>query len=542
MPPKRERHSTNPLDKIPEGLAGCMKVDTILRWAKEVNQKWSLRLEGYLDPSLATADNWCGWDGTPSGPSEEHTSSVYEKSLTELAEIGVLRRVERPEETNQIRVFASYFQVKKNAQVDRAIQNCCALKARTKPPFPLYLIRLRQLFQLVDFFEKPHFSWMDLRHWFYQITLPNAVRKLFSIRAGSKQYELRVWPMGFTFTPAISQTIVSIILCQAVRRIAVHQELWIDNAEADFAPPFLIVKTHSRGVARIVAFIIAWYDNIVVIAENNFFVRCITPSIVSTLGLAEVIIKKVGDEQQDVFYSETLEFLGMNIKKDATDGRVIWNHIPSNQQKWALHELPTPRMPCTPRLVSELSGVIMWDWNIRGGLLGEVRHVIELMRVVGRESMTQESYDTTKRFDTGLLEKLRSDFLEIATKSPTTYSFPPVPSPNLPKIWAASDSSGEKAAGVTFTMNAVETNEWVIDWEGEAAEKPINWKETRMAQLTLEHIVKKEMPSEVEIIFAVDNSTAKAALRTGMYREDETMSAWLYETLTTLSVRRIVLI
>ena len=92
---------------------------------------------------------------------------------------------------------------------------------------------------------------------------------------------------------------------------------------------------------------------------------------------------------------------------------------------------------------------------------------------------------------------------------------------------------------MTFTEDSVLLEQWVVDWGEQEKLHPINWKETKMAAETLHNIT--EYVENVEIVTAVDNTTARASLRHAMYVEDAVMSGLLDALETKMKSKGILL-
>jgi hypothetical protein len=103
-------------------------------------------------------------------------------------------------------------------------------------------------------------SW-DYRHWYYQLKLPIFVRSLFTFLSRLTAIELKVWAMGFSWTPYAGQaTVIGGLISKRLGLDSVE-----DITEARRIP---VVITWKKG-GRVVSFSLAWADNVLVASDEH---------------------------------------------------------------------------------------------------------------------------------------------------------------------------------------------------------------------------------------------------------------------------------
>lgn len=82
------------------------------------------------------------------------------------------------------RGWVRYFEVEKNQKLrlTRAILDCRQVNQLCGKPPVLELADLEWIFHCVALFSHPCFATLDFTHFFFQISLPTAVRRLFTVK------------------------------------------------------------------------------------------------------------------------------------------------------------------------------------------------------------------------------------------------------------------------------------------------------------------------------------------------------------------------
>jgi len=90
-----------------------------------------------------------------------------------------------------------YFEVLKKEEMrdgvriatSRIITSCKKSNPKFEDPPPVNLPSLDTIFKILAAFPKGRFTTLDFRHWFYQISLPGAVKHLFTVIPRGKEQE-----------------------------------------------------------------------------------------------------------------------------------------------------------------------------------------------------------------------------------------------------------------------------------------------------------------------------------------------------------------
>ena len=91
----------------------------------------------------------------------------------------------------------------------RVVVSCKRLKEYFDAPPRLRLPQISLILSLIDFLPEPAVGTADSHHYFYQYELPEEVLSSLCGRTGPSDDDLhclRVWPMGFSWTPRVAQS------------------------------------------------------------------------------------------------------------------------------------------------------------------------------------------------------------------------------------------------------------------------------------------------------------------------------------------------
>ena len=199
----------------------------------------------------------------------------------------------------------------------------------------------------------------DLHHFFRQITIPIADRRYFSARAGKDTYELCALPMGWSWSPWVAQGIAIQVALRAIAKSGWASEP--GPSAPDSPPPYVAVRD---GQGRLVAFVVVWYDNYLVLANDKANHTTLMRAIDAELRRCKITYKM--NEQGAAWTVERGrgEFIGIQFRH-ADDG-FEWRHIEANVTEWAGAGLqPRDTMPLME--VARAIGVLVWDSAVRLG-------------------------------------------------------------------------------------------------------------------------------------------------------------------------------
>ena len=513
-----------PLDKIE--CAGSLKMQVltgIMGAMRDV--EWVVHLLAVLIPSQA--DGWCGYKEPASRDRlsmVRTTHATHAGNMLQLCASSIFRRIEKENARteNVFRIFWNLFLVPKSLVLARVIMDCRLLDELCEKPPPVRFATLSEIFALVFFFASPVFAVIDFRHWFYEISLPSLVRHLFSGRCDGSTFESLVFPMGFSWSPWVAQCIATIIVMHALKKASIKFTFERDEQSSN-PPPVIIVRNASL---RIVAFIFIWYDNITIIAMNTPVRDCIASAIDSVCTFLGVVIKAPGI----ITTKGAASILGFELIRVGTSA--MWRHNDENCEKWQTLVDAKPHAP-SARQISELLGVIIWNWQLSGDPIGTIEPHLDVSRRIGKKMADigtraawdlpsdPADYDWVKQSVAQILQEqwAEGDAMSPSTDRPRVKRWrerfrevePPLPGSI---VFAASDAMNLRGAGVRWVGDScMVIPEVARSWNVEEQEEHINWKECQMAIDTVNFMLdSNSFPGPWEIVLGVDNSTTKFAM------------------------------
>jgi hypothetical protein len=240
------------------------------------------------------------------------------------------------------RGWVGYFQVPKTAIVDRAIVNCAETNEGFHEPPPLRLAEFAELLGIIKSYG-PHAIILtsDIRHFFWQIRMPNGDCRYFSTAFDGQVYEWICLPMGWTWSPWVAQGVASLAVYGAVQiLINAGEALTIVRGGGSPEAPAAFYHIHrtaadgSRGPR--VASVVIWYDNFLVLTnEGAGWAAALRAAINTAMKKMKLEWKKLKDSKQA--WCETVgagEYVGIQFQWE--DGIFQWRHVPENAAEWAL--------------------------------------------------------------------------------------------------------------------------------------------------------------------------------------------------------------
>jgi len=248
-----------PLDPIEN--AGCLDTNALLRTALKLG--WSHAASNIsLITDIATFRT-----RALAAPIENRrllrTHPKYQSHIRELERSNVLAL----EEASFLLFCSRYFAVPKNDDVSRSIFNGNLLSKACVPPPGVSLMDAVRVNRMFSDFAAGGMTFGfagDFRHFFHMILVCKEVSRFFGICCG-QTYRWKVLPMGWSFSPAIAQTIGWLLFCGREN----GQESLFD--ESFFSDPCLPEVLHVKEGGLL----FLYYD--------NFLLLCRCPIRVATI-------------------------------------------------------------------------------------------------------------------------------------------------------------------------------------------------------------------------------------------------------------------
>lgn len=168
------------LDPVSPDLVGRLCIGKLLNTVKRrTGPEWHEILEQVFTPD--SLEGWCGRRPDGVRLPQQVTRPDLRDAVAQLVTGGVLEEIDKRQSlrnASENRDFVTIFLVPKDEHKARAIGNCKSLNERFAKGPRLSFASMEDLFRIVTFFDKQtFFATADFRHWFYQIPLPNAIRR-----------------------------------------------------------------------------------------------------------------------------------------------------------------------------------------------------------------------------------------------------------------------------------------------------------------------------------------------------------------------------
>ena len=328
---------------------------------------------------LADVCEGAGLSAKCCGPQPNYSHGISTADAEELVEWGVLGRVaELP------LCLSTLFQVPKDGVVDRLIFDCRSVNSWLVKPPTVRLPEVGEILSILRFFPKAAFGTADLRHYFYQIRLLHGDRKLFGVRTARGLFNALCLPMGCTWSPWLAQAIIMSML--SVSRYVVDDT----DVRAESPPPFLILRRRVRG--PIVAFMMAWIDNIMVVADSVQIRDAIILDIDKNGAALNAKFKR--NEVGEV-WTRTLnrgEYVGINF--ELANGKFLWKHCVKTCSRWRV--MPQVRAQMSVRDVAVIAGRCIWHCTLHNSAVSLFRKVLKLLSEVSEGIVTRADWACMK--------------------------------------------------------------------------------------------------------------------------------------------------
>lgn len=491
--------AARPLDPVLVGRS--MAVANFINATTEADPEWVHQLCGYLRngfPKRGTNDNGRAPDLTKHR--RVAVSGKFRAALESLHKppggaTGILGRVKG---SLAGRGWVGYFQVPKTTDLDRAIFNCKAInEAFVKPP-RLQLCEIQLLLGLMRRFGNE--CWVatsDLRHFFWQITIPEADRRMFSVMVGGTAYELSALPMGWAWSPWVAQGIAMALAARAVRDAG-----WTvvpGEGAAGSPPPYFSVRDATD---QVIAFVVVWYDNFLVLTGRQDHNTTLRGAIDRQMSLCKVVYKPTREKRNWDVTQGSGEYIGISFRHDAATDIFEWRHIPGNVSEWANAAVNIKNVMGLLDAARVL-GILVWDATVR---LGKPRgtEVARLASEIGARFAANRATGASNKGMTVRLDETQADALRKHWKELLENPWQRARHLKIDTvITAASDANLAMRAGIRLTSPA---RMWTWPVAGAVH---INRLEFAAAMDTVWNIVRDTpMAPHTLIALAVDNTTA----------------------------------
>lgn len=513
------------IDEIDDELAGLLKTHKIVAAVGIGSPEWIRTVAKIFNPE-SEVKGWCGFNGV--WPSEstviDFSNPRVRKAIGQL-ENKVLEPIRS--KCRPAHIFSRLFLVPKDANLSRVILDCRGANSQCGKPPSIKFTRIEEIFEFFRFFDVTHVVTADFRHWFYQIPLAKGMRGLFSVACGTEWWQLKVWAMGFSWSPFVAQSISMWIGHEAIKGAGFFPLAPTDNQRVP--PPFWILTDRPletyRNLSRerVVGFLTFWYDNLLLVTGDAETAKSVTAQLKVQAQKVHAIwkSKKGAAETDDPHFTATVdnaEFLGIHFERQ--QGNWNWKHMDKNIDLW--RGLAQPTTP-TWRWAAQIAGILTWEWTVSNAKRDRMHKIFKIVRSIGKQKLHGSAWD--QPFTCKKSSAILSSALEACLHNSWKRQFRKVRDLFTQKIWLATDAMEKRGAAVwldgttgaerRYLIINFPTMPRLLHWGDDDEEKEdwsINWKETYSALYALKAMT-DNMENHTLVTLATDNTSAAAVLR-----------------------------
>lgn len=403
----------------------------------------------------------------------------------------------------------------------RIIFDCRLRNMALEPPPKMELATLATIFWTIAFFE--FFATFDLRHYFYQIPIPEAARNMLLMACGDEVFRAKVLSMGIHIAPWLAENIAALVIVLAAHRAGF--EVSNINMNAGSAPGYLdIIDKRGDMVGRV----IIWLDNFLLATHKEMTRKALletlckhdkgTPGSAGILVQLRLVVKgSIYDPDKAEIPASENTLKGVSLSQGSVDymnvhftrtgpRTVLWRH--NEIERW--NQIQKVPLGATHRYWASLVGILVWHWQLTGEDKGSIAPVIELSSLIGGTIDFDAPFLITKDMQNALQHHV--DVLFQNDEMPREI-------PKLPRkvLFGTSDASKRAGAGVRWNRNRTKASisfgpEF---WSAEESAQDINVRETLASARTISAML--ETDHDALLLMGTDNVTCKAAIHHGMY-------------------------
>jgi len=511
------------LDPIEPSLPGCINVKKLLASAKHLR----VDIVTNLAESLAT-DAGFHKHVKPDLKSLQRngygraTNVVFAGCLAMLLAWRLLEDV--TDRHVQLLCFFTFFTVAKSNGKLRAIFDCRALGRVCADPPRIRLAPIPEAMQEAAKIGARYMVSCDLKHYFFQLSLPSEAQRLFGCRCDSRYYVSNVVAMGFSWSPAWSM-MATLLLIMHIDVVAGHDtdRLGVRIKEIRKCPhvPGTINLYDKRG--KKCGLIVIYYDNIGIFVRDrklaydwvsrlrsnakHFGHRFKEMEVAYAQGVHDVIkFDDDGNPMPEICRPEAfISFLGVEVDM-CCDGHVFrWRHSATKLEKWLKLFNDSPS---TAREVARIIGILMWNSMIHLSPLAEISAEVDVLRDIA--SMMQNKADWDKELERPP-QRLSKDVVERWRVTLAVNPWISVEHLTTARtVYLASDGTETSIAGVLLSDQGV-----IADSFGKQLPKShVYIKEVLAAYMTIlwAHSLLPRYEGWSEYRIAIDSTSAAAAV------------------------------
>ena len=414
----------------------------------------------------------------------------------------------------------------------------------------MHLASLLQLFDALRELPNAHLYVGDLKAWFNQISIPEGIKPLFTLLlADGRMLEYNTLVMGGQPSAKLAHGITCLWIIAAMESLGFA----IMDPGAAAAPPILRFSETGKHVTSVVP----WIDNWCAICDSESRRDSIKQALRNLQDRTKgwgIMIKDGSESSQPA--SSPFDFLGLRWKVVTSESgqvSVLWRHITRNMAEWRGLERIQAGTASRARHAARLIGIITWDFSARRAASGDVLRISAIDGPLTASARLSEgrhsrkdwdgSWTASKALADSINRSLDTIFAPFAQHldggseeeldALMFTSRPPAPRPAR-KVLSASDASKTRGGHVRFLADG-SIQDWIpVEFPDVRFEATVNGhgftcsRDTHINRLetacaivslnrTLDQLEASGGTGAFEFRHAIDNSTARSALRLGRY-------------------------
>ena len=314
------------------------------------------------------------------GTKRTHTRHAYKGHLVMLEKYGVVTRIA----AHLVLCLCRYFAVAKTETISRSIFDGRNVSDMCNTPPTM---RLPDTGNISKYFAAHpgdvRLIALDLRHYFHQIRLHKEIQPYFVVCVGGQHYVWKALPMGWSWSPAIAQSLTIAVAAEAARNISLDgASVSVDLNSSSEVPGHFDISVKGRKARVYVT-----YDNVLFVGEGRL--TGLWADAVQELCKERRLHIKDGSfhdtTSKDMAREGTkFEHLGMELSV-TSGGRRCVNVASASLEKWS-RTLCTAKTTRTNRVAARMIGMILHGTRMRFGSLLSARKTLGIARTLGKQA------------------------------------------------------------------------------------------------------------------------------------------------------------
>ena len=430
--------------------------------------------------------------------------------------------------------MATFFCVAKSNGLLRIIFDCRPLNRCCATPIPVGLATMSEILEKASTLGINGIISGDFRAYFFELKLPGSVGLLFGFLFRGRKFLSRLFAMGFSWSPAVSQGVSWIICLHGTDK---NKSLGVNIKEVRSWVSFQPFLNLYDKKGRQVGFVTIVYDNIGVFTNDPRLQQRWLAHLKRNASWFGAVWKEIYVATPEDCFDDTDEddgprppqentllrfpkprpthqgrpkrhvsFLGVEFDLPRGGDRLRWRHKEKKLSTWCSAMHP----PSTPRDVARITGILVWDVMLQLLPLSSIQVYLEALKEIAPTITSRGKWDEPLRVDLPVgfseqeLEVLRTRLASNPWRAITKLA-------PTKRYLLASDATETSIAGVLLDENGKYVDHFA---KLDLPKAHIYLYECLAIFATYNWIMKKHTPQcPMEFRIAVDNRAAAAAAK-----------------------------